>query len=192
MMELTPKQSRFVDEFLLDFNATQAAIRSGYSKKSARQVGAANMSKAAISAEIKRRTMETGKRLEATRERVLNELVRLAFSDIKNVAKWGRVEVKQIDSETGEAAVATIDLDLIPSDEIPKDVSRAISEIRKTRDGLVIKMHNKLPALEKLARHLGLDQPDEEDEQPRRIEISWLPPREIRPPGDVPGLEAAA
>jgi phage terminase small subunit len=176
MNELTPKQARFVEEFLVDFNATQAAVRAGYSRKTARQVGAENLSKPVISAEIKRRTIETGKRLEATRERVLDELVRLAFSDIKNVAKWGRVEVKQIDSETGEAAVATIDLDLIPSDEIPKDVSRAISEIRKTRDGLVIKMHNKLPALEKLARHLGLDTPDEDD-TPKRIEIHWLPPR---------------
>jgi hypothetical protein len=52
-------------------------------------------------------------------------------------------------------------------------------------------MREKLPALLGLAKHLGLDQP-EEDDTPRRIEISWGPPRELKPAGDVPELEAAA
>lgn len=51
-MKLTPKQQRFVDEYLLDLNATQAAIRAGYSRRSARQIGAENMSKPAISGAI--------------------------------------------------------------------------------------------------------------------------------------------
>jgi phage terminase small subunit len=182
MMELTPKQARFVEEFLLDFNATQAAIRAGYSKKSARQVGAANMSKAAISANVKRRTLETGKRLEAKRERVLEELVRLALSDIRTVVKWK--------TEADESGQERQVVSLTDSDAITDDAAAAIAEVRQTRNGLVVKLRDKLPALQALARHLGLDQP-EEDEQPRRIEICWGPPREPES-DDVTELEAAA
>jgi len=184
MMELTPKQARFVGEFLLDFNATQAAVRAGYSAKTARAIGAENLTKPHISEEIARRTKETGKRLEATRERVLEELTRLALSDIRDVATWK--------TEAGADGVERSTIRLVDSDEISDAAAAAISEVRQTREGVVVRMREKLPALLGLAKHLGLDQPDEEDEQPRRIEIYWGPPRELRPPGDVPGLEAAA
>ncbi|APE31795.1 hypothetical protein BOX17_13040 [Halomonas aestuarii] len=49
---LTPKKARFVDEYLIDLNANQAAIRAGYSEKTARQVGAENLSKPDIAAAI--------------------------------------------------------------------------------------------------------------------------------------------
>ena len=49
---LTPKQQRFVDEYLIDLNATQAAIRAGYSRNSARQMGAENLSKPVIAAAV--------------------------------------------------------------------------------------------------------------------------------------------
>src|SRR5687768_8910928 len=56
MPSLTPRQARFVDEYLIDLNATQAARRAGYSPRSARQAGAQNLSNPAISAEIAERT----------------------------------------------------------------------------------------------------------------------------------------
>lgn len=51
-MTLTIKQQLFVDEYLIDLNATQAAVRAGYSKKTARQVGSENLSKPVISQAI--------------------------------------------------------------------------------------------------------------------------------------------
>lgn len=57
-VKFTAKESRFIDEYLLDLNATQAAIRSGYSKKSARQIGAENLSKPSIKNEIEARLKE--------------------------------------------------------------------------------------------------------------------------------------
>ena len=51
-MGLNPKQQRFVAEYLVDLNATQAAIRSGYSQKTARQIATENLSKPAIAAAI--------------------------------------------------------------------------------------------------------------------------------------------
>lgn len=63
MAELTPKQARFVSEYLIDLNATQAAIRAGYSEKTANEIGAENLAKpsikAAIDAAIQSRTIET-------------------------------------------------------------------------------------------------------------------------------------
>ncbi len=49
---MTPKQQRFVDEYLIDLNATQAAIRAGYSKKTARAVGSENLTKPDIRAAV--------------------------------------------------------------------------------------------------------------------------------------------
>ena len=54
-MKLTAKQRRFVQEYLIDLNATQAAIRAGYSKNSARQVGTENLSKPSIKQAIEER-----------------------------------------------------------------------------------------------------------------------------------------
>ncbi len=74
---LTPKQQRFVEEYLIDLNATQAAIRAGYSRNSARQIGVENLSKPVIAAAVAKAKQE---RCEATRidaEWVLREAVAL-------------------------------------------------------------------------------------------------------------------
>lgn len=63
---LTPKEERFVGEYLIDLNATQAAIRSGYSAKSARQIGAENLSKPYIAAAIAEAQAERTPRTEIT------------------------------------------------------------------------------------------------------------------------------
>lgn len=182
MTGLTPKQMKFVEEFLVDCNATQAAIRAGYSQRSARQVGAANMSKHDISAEIKRRMAGAAKRAEATAERVLTELVRLAFSDIRDVVSW-KTEVR-------EDGTTVCSVRLTDSADVSDEAAAAIAEVRQTRDGLVVKMRDKTPALERLAKRLGLDQPEKED-QPRRLEIHWLPPRKEREESPEEGQIAA-
>lgn len=78
---LTPKQQRFVDEYLTDLNATQAAIRAGYSENTAKVIGSENLSKPAIAAAIEKARKKTANKLEITRERVLLEYARLAFVD---------------------------------------------------------------------------------------------------------------
>lgn len=70
-MALTPKQQRFVDEYLIDLNATQAAIRAGYSETSARQVGAMNMTKHDIAEAIAARQGKLQQKTEMTQEWVL-------------------------------------------------------------------------------------------------------------------------
>jgi len=73
-MALTPKQKRFCDEYLIDLNATQAAIRAGYSERTAKQMGTENLSKPAIKAYIEERMAEKEAELVASQDEVLQYL----------------------------------------------------------------------------------------------------------------------
>ena len=72
--KLTPKQSRFVEEFMVDLNATQAAIRAGYSEKTARVIGPENLSKPACREAIERALAERAERTELTAAEVIDGL----------------------------------------------------------------------------------------------------------------------
>lgn len=74
VVKLTAKQQRFCDEYLIDLNATQAAIRAGYAKKTAHQIGYANLSKPAIDEYIKQRMAEKESELIADQDEVLKYL----------------------------------------------------------------------------------------------------------------------
>ena len=71
---LTAKQQRFCDEYLIDLNATQAAIRAGYSKKTARVIGQENLTKPAIRDYIEKRMAEKEKALIADQDEVMKYL----------------------------------------------------------------------------------------------------------------------
>lgn len=77
MSELTPKQLRFVQEYLIDLNATQAAIRAGYSERTAKSIGQENLTKPAIAAEIAKQQAKVAKKAEITAEFVLAGIVAL-------------------------------------------------------------------------------------------------------------------
>lgn len=72
--KLTAKQQRFCDEYLIDLNATQAAIRSGYSKKTARQIGQENLTKPDIKEYIEKKMKQKEKELIADSEEVMRYL----------------------------------------------------------------------------------------------------------------------
>lgn len=71
---MTPKQAAFVDEYLIDLNATQAAIRAGYSAKTAGWIGNQQLAKTHISAAIAKRMEDRSKRTEITQDRVLTDI----------------------------------------------------------------------------------------------------------------------
>lgn len=79
--KLTPRQAAFIAEYLIDRNATQAAIRAGYSKKTAGQIGDENLKKPEIRAAIDAGLARLSGKIEITAERVLRERARLAFFD---------------------------------------------------------------------------------------------------------------
>ena len=144
--KLTPKQAEFARHYLIDLNATQAAIRAGYSRRAARQIGDENMSKPAVSAAIADAMKKRSQRSEITADRVLAELAKIAFFDIRKLLN--------------------ADGTMKPRDQLDDDIAAAIAgiELSEVRDGegtpigvlKKIKIADKLVALDKLARHLGL------------------------------------
>lgn len=94
-MALTPKQKLFVDEYLVDLNATQAAIRAGYSEKTAYSIGNENLMKPEIAKAIQNAQQKRQERTEITQDRVVQEIADNAFrpasdaqeSDFKHASK---------------------------------------------------------------------------------------------------------
>ncbi|NWA32702.1 terminase small subunit [Pseudomonas sp. C6002] len=157
-MALTAKQQRFVDEYLIDLNATQAAIRAGYSKKTARQIADQNLSKLDIKAALERRMQSRSARTEITQDMVLRELAKIGFSDIRKVVRWGETQVRMVDVEDDgpEDMVPYHGLALIDSTEVDDSTAAAIAEVSQGRDGLKVKLHDKKGALVDIGRHLGM------------------------------------
>lgn len=87
MAKLTPKQQRFVDEYLIDLNATQAAIRAGYSPKTARQIGEQNLSKLDIQQAIEQAKAERSARTKITQDEVLKMWHDLATVDYNEISQ---------------------------------------------------------------------------------------------------------
>lgn len=122
--ELTAKQSRFVDEYMVDLNATQAAIRAGYSKKTAGSIGDENLKKPAIAAEVAKRQDALAATHGVTLQSLLDELdeARAAALSAETVqssaavaatmakAKLTGLVVDKVKSETsGTLTVKTVD-----------------------------------------------------------------------------------
>ncbi len=157
-MALTAKQQRFVDEYLIDLNATQAAIRAGYSEKTARSISNENLTKPDIQAAIAKGMQARSCRVEITQDMVLRELAKIGFSDIRKVVRWGETMVRMVDAEEGEAEdmVPYHGLALIDSTEIDDNTAGAIAEVSQGKDGLKVKLHDKKGALVDIGRHLGM------------------------------------
>ncbi|CAB3812232.1 terminase small subunit [Achromobacter denitrificans] len=157
-MALTDKQRRFVDEYLVDLNATQAAIRAGYSQKTAGQIGEQNLKKLEIAAAVQEAQAARAKRTEITQDMVLRELAKIGFSDIRKIVRWGKTELRVTDAgdDEGEVTEPYHGLALVSADEIDDDTAAAISEISEGREGLKVKLHDKKGALVDIGRHLGM------------------------------------
>lgn len=114
MGKLTNKQKVFVHEYIKDFNATQAAIRAGYSKNTAQEIGSQNLSKLVIKTEILKQFDKYG---DAT-QKVIAEHFKIATSDITDFV--------EIDELTGTVKVK-------PLKEIPEGMTSVIKKIREKR-----------------------------------------------------------
>ena len=143
MAGLNAKQKRFVDEYLVDLNATQAAIRSGYSEKTAYAIGDENLRKPEIASAITKAQEKRAKRTEITQDKVIAELAKIAFGDLRDVMTWtaGGIALKS-------------------SAELTQEQAASISEISETQSekssSMRVKRHDKLKALELVGRHLGM------------------------------------
>ena len=143
MSKLTQKQKRFCDEYLIDLNATQAAIRAGYSNHTAKDIGCENLAKPHIRAYIDHRITEREQRTGITQDMVVEELAKIAFANIDDYV--------EIDDSAGANKVV-----VKPTREVPEDKISAVSSIKQGPNGIEVKLHDKVRALENLGRHLGM------------------------------------
>jgi phage terminase small subunit len=145
MTELSPKQTRFCEEYLIDLNASQAYIRAGYrcTAKTANVESCKLLAKPNIQARVKQLQEEQQQRTEITADRVISELAAIAFTNLSDVCQWDAKQIKLKDSET-----------LTPAQ------SAAIQSISitpgKYGNSVSVKMQNKDSAIEKLGRYMGL------------------------------------
>lgn len=142
-MALNNKQERFCEEYLKDLNATQAAIRAGYSKRTSYAIGHENLNKPEIEQRIQQLKKERSDRTKITADMIVKELALIAFANMKDF-----VFVKD-----GEMS--------IDFEEIEEEKKAVISEVSAGNGNVLkIKLHNKLDALEKLAKHIDFYKAD--------------------------------
>lgn len=160
--ELTAKQRAFVREYLLDLNATQAAIRAGYSEKTAYSVGHENLSKPEIASAIEAAMKLRAERTDITADRVIKELAKIGFADIRKAVKWQSAMITEEDNpEGGDIAViktvVTNTVQMVASEELDDETAAAIAEVSQNATGGVkIKLHDKRAALVDIGKHLGM------------------------------------
>lgn len=147
-MTLTAKQARFVDEYLIDLNATQAAIRAGYSARNADKIGSQLLGKTRVAEQIQSAMKAREKRTHITQDRVLQELARIAFFDIRRLYNEdGTMKLPHELDDEAAAVLAGVDVSTtsVGGDESP------LSIITKKA-----KVFDKGAALTLAMRHLGM------------------------------------
>lgn len=137
---MTKKQKRFCEEYLIDLNATQAAIRAGYSPDTAKAIGCENLTKPDIRAHIDRAMAERSRRTGVNADRVVQELAKIAFVNATDVIDPKTATVKENALPEDTAAIQSVKVKTFGEDGLERE----------------IKMADKLRALEMLGRHLGM------------------------------------
>jgi phage terminase small subunit len=146
---LTPRERRFVLEYLVDLNATQAAIRAGYSARTARQIASENLTKPDIKAVVDAALEERARRVEVKADDVLRELLRVGLADpARLIGEDGRLLLLGDMPEDVRRAVASIEVEELF--EGRGEDREHIGTLRK------VKLWNKNEALRDLGRHLKL------------------------------------
>lgn len=153
---ITPKQKRFCEEYLIDLNATQAAIRAGYSKKTAKSQGQRLLT-----------NVDLLNFIEKLRQKIEDKAIMTASQVLVELSKIGKASLKDLVNEDGG---------LRPLEEMPVDLAAAVSEIvvdsiGKPTSGEVIlrtkiKFHSKVSALEHLGKHHGIFDKDNKQKTP--------------------------
>lgn len=142
MAKLTEKQQRFVDEYLIDLNATQAAIRAGYSAKTACEQGARLLANVKIQGTIAEHMAERSKRTGVNQDRIVRELAKIAFVNLTDIVdKEGRIRSNATDE----------DLSCLESIKYKESSSDTGDSVERE-----VKIASKLKALELLGKHVGM------------------------------------
>ena len=152
---MTPKQQRFVDEYLIDLNATQAYLRAGYKVKetSARVQASRLLADPNIARAIEAAKKKRSERTQITQDRVLQEIARIAFFDVRKLYRaaedgGGMLDPHELDDD---AAAVLVGVDIVEETEPKEGGGReVVGYVKKA------KLADKVAALTLAARHLGM------------------------------------
>jgi phage terminase small subunit len=164
---ITAKQEKFIDEYLVDLNATRAykaVYKNIKSDQVAAQAGSRLLRNVKVAGYLRERRHDREKRTEISQDRTLKELARIAFFDIRKLFDENNrlKDMAELDEDTA-AAVISID-----SEDIKGPGGKIIGKLRKVR------LANKLQALEALGRHLGLFEKDNKQKSATEGEVKAL------------------
>lgn len=163
----TEKQVRFIEEYMIDFNATQAAIRAGYAKKSAYSQGQRLLKNVEIQKALAQAINERSERLGISGDMVIKELASIAFADLGIISKWGPSGIT-----------------LTHSDDLPEAHRRAVRQVSENRTindngesvNTQVKLYDKVKALELLGKHFALWDDRIKSQESNNINISVIMP----------------
>ena len=142
MAKLTEKQQRFVDEYMIDLNATKAAIRAGYSAKTACEQGARLLATVKVQGTIAEHMAERSKRTGVNQDRIVRELAKIAFVNLTDIVdEEGRIRSNATDE----------DLSCLESIKYKESSSDTGDSVERE-----VKIASKLKALELLGKHVGM------------------------------------
>ena len=138
--KLTAKQEIFVREYLIDLNATQAAIRAGYSAKTAQWIGPQQLTKSHVATAIQAQMDKRAAKIEISAEKVLQEIAKMAFANVQDLYDEHGI--------------------LKPISELPRDVAASIQSVKVNLTEACaiqeVKLWDKKGSLELLGKHLVL------------------------------------
>ena len=154
---ISPKQQRFCEEYIKDLNGSEAAIRAGYSKKTARNKASNLLDDPAIVDYLQQLQKKVAERNNITVDELIQDLI-----EIKNI------NIATLYDKEGK---------LRNINELPKSFTKCIQEVYKTKTGIKYKFYSRLDAIEKLARHLGFYEKDNSQSKP---EFTMHLPYEIK------------
>ena len=140
--KLTDKQKKFVEEYLIDLNATQSAIRAGYSPKTANERGARLLANVSIQEAISKAMAERSRRTGINQDRIVQELARIAF-----------VKITDVVDPDGEINTNASDDDLACIESYKVEDSDSVNGSSSKRE---VKLASKIKALELLGKHVGM------------------------------------
>ena len=144
MIPITRKQKLFVQEYLIDLNATQAAIRAGYSPDTAGEIGSENLKKPDIRASIDKAMAERSRRTGINQDRILLELAKIALLNPQQVVNLNDATIREDALPEDLAADASVKVKRFPTKEGEGIIEREI------------KFYDKSKALELAGKHLGM------------------------------------
>ena len=158
MAKLTEKQKRFAEEYLVDLNATQAAIRAGYSPDTANEQGSRLLANVNIKNTVDKLIAERSRRTGINADRVIREIAKIAFVNAGEIVDLDTALLMDKISDDDTAAIQSVKVKTFGEDGVEREV----------------KLADKLKALELLGKHLGLFKDKLEVDGSVRSELSAL------------------